>query len=232
MRLWVRGCAVRGSWVDSSRSGAVCCSRRSRHAARDSCAHPARSGGTMAPPGHANLETAMRLAMPSRFGFSTLLFIILSFFTASSPRAAADDSCIVGPNIDVKDVGATFLSRVLAERARASLKPLATSAAPGADIELGGWNESVIAVNPTNPMNIAYASLFELRVSTDGGTTWQVPVPCKLPATHLAQGDPCLAFDSNGRLFWSYLASPLGSYLNSSGIDIFVAQCDPATGAV
>jgi hypothetical protein len=50
--------------------------------------------------------------------------------------------------------------------------------------------------------------------------------------THVRGGDPSLAFDSQGRLFWSYLSVPLGDNLEWSGIEIMVAQCDPTTGAI
>jgi hypothetical protein len=78
-------------------------------------------------------------------------------------------------------------------------------------------------------MNIAAADLFSLRVSTDGGATWSAAVPESVPGTHVTCGDSSLAFDSAGRLFWTYLGCLSTNY---SFIDIFIAQVDPATGAV
>jgi hypothetical protein len=107
---------------------------------------------------------------------------------------------------------------------RTSLK---SKADPG-DTELGGDNESTVTIDPTNPANVAYASLWELRVSTDSGWTFGPPVASVMPPTHYAAGDPSIAFDSSGRLFWSYL----GMRIDGGGTDIFIAQCDPTTGVV
>jgi hypothetical protein len=97
---------------------------------------------------------------------------------------------------------------------------------PGVDIPLGGTNEPTVAVNTTNPMNVAHASLFQLSVSNDGGGTWLPAVSAVVPGTHILCGDPSLAYDSQGRLFWTYLGC------RGNGIDIFVAQVNPATGAI
>lgn len=37
-------------------------------------------------------------------------------------------------------------------------------------------------------------------------------------------GDSCVAFDSQGRLFWTYLGA------NYAGVDVWICQCDPTTG--
>lgn len=47
-----------------------------------------------------------------------------------------------------------------------------------------------------------------------------------MPATHVPCGDPSLGFDSQGRLFWSYLGC-IGN-----GIDIFIAGVNPSSGAI
>jgi len=98
----------------------------------------------------------------------------------------------------------------------------------GVDLPLGGTNEPTIAINPLDPDNIAYASLFELRISTDGGASFGPAVLPTVPPTHLVCGDPSLSFDSQGRLFWTYLGCSQG--LN--GYDIFIAQIDPITGTI
>jgi hypothetical protein len=98
----------------------------------------------------------------------------------------------------------------------------------GADLQLGGNNEPTVAVDPNNPANVAEASLFQLRVSTDGGTSFQPAVAAVVPGTHGLCGDPSLAFDSQGRLFWTYL----GCVGNTGPMDIFIARVNPATGAI
>src|SRR5262245_27032534 len=73
------------------------------------------------------------------------------------------------------------------------------------DVNLGGTNEQTVVVNPLDATNIAVASLFALRVSTNNGATFSAPTAAVFPATHVRCGDPSLAFDSQGRLFWIYL---------------------------
>jgi hypothetical protein len=80
----------------------------------------------------------------------------------------------------------------------------------GVDVSTGGWAESTIAVNPLDPDNIAVASneLEEgqsLRVSTDGGATFSAPAFPSVPF-YRTVGDPSIAFDGRGRLFWTHLA--------------------------
>ena len=101
---------------------------------------------------------------------------------------------------------------------------------PGADVQLGGSREPTIAVDPNNSQNIAAASLFRLRVSTDGGTTWQPEVIPTVDANAGRCGDPSLTYDSQGRLFWTYLGCVNDDNGNTIGMDIYIAQCNPATG--
>lgn len=101
--------------------------------------------------------------------------------------------------------------------------------AGGTDVPLGGFrNEPTVAVNPIDHNNIAYASLRSLRVSTDGGVTFQPEVLFTVPPSHAVAGDPSITFDSQGRLFVSYLGVPSPG----QGIDVFIAQLNPATGAI
>ena len=152
-------------------------------------------------------------------------------FGVRSAIAAAAESPAFGPNIDLQDWGSRFLAMARAGRAAAKARGQALDVG-GTDVELEGWNETTFAVDPGNPLHVACASLFELRVSTDGGATWQTAVAPSIPLEFGVMGDPSVAFDSQGRLFWSYLASPAGSYFAPVGSDVFIAQCDPATGAV
>ncbi|MDH4337715.1 MAG: HYR domain-containing protein [Candidatus Krumholzibacteria bacterium] len=99
-------------------------------------------------------------------------------------------------------------------------------APPGANIPLGATVEPTVAVDPNNPLRVAAASLFSIRVSTDGGVTFQPTVAAQVPATHGLCGDPSVGYDSQGRLFWTYLGCRGG------GIDMFIAQISPTTGAI
>jgi len=91
--------------------------------------------------------------------------------------------------------------------------PIALS--PGIDSCRGFAWEPTIAVDPNNEMTLAIAQGSNLEFSLDGGITFLpvVIVPLPSPATNggnpwCAGGDPAMAFDSQGRLFISYLARP------------------------
>jgi len=180
----------------------------------------------------------------------TLLLLCLFFGGASGSSAAPESGAYpgsagvplsnttsydpipaYGPNL-APDIMSGFVPRILAARRDLPSMGEALNGPPGADAELGGWNEPAIAVNPTNPLNLAYASAFEMRVTTDGGVTWMPAVPATCPAGYAGYGDPCVAFDADGRLFWCYLATWLGAYITPVGSDILIAQCDPATGII
>jgi len=97
----------------------------------------------------------------------------------------------------------------------------------GADVVTGiPRNEPTVAVNPHNPLNVIAAGLWELRFSTDGGLSFSNAIPAPVPPGFGPAGDPSIAFDSQGRLFWSYLG------FGSSGLHVFVSQINPSTGAV
>ncbi len=79
----------------------------------------------------------------------------------------------------------------------------------GTDICLGMEWEPTIAVDPHNPTIIAVASFslftfaMQMQISFDGGRSFtQTITPPMIPGLG---GDPVLAFDSQGRLFFSYL---------------------------
>jgi len=134
-----------------------------------------------------------------------------------------DVAPVVGPSVNPQDPVFVFGRALHATPEAIGLE--------GIDMELGGWLEPAIALNPNDPLNIAVMSRFEVRVSTDGGITWQAPVPLQAPVNHVVAADPALAFDADGRLFASYLANAVGVFAESVGTDILLAQCDPATGA-
>jgi len=87
-------------------------------------------------------------------------------------------------------------------------------------------NEPTIAVNPTNSSNVVAANFDQgrqrLKISTDGGASFPFIVSAALPAGQtFFQGDDSLAFDAQGRLFWSYLTN--GS---PAGPNVVVQQVD------
>jgi hypothetical protein len=109
--------------------------------------------------------------------------------------------------------------------------PEATDPTPGANLATGlVGNEPTIAVNPLNPNNIVIAQFNKgvqtLTISLDGGSTFPIQRNAVLPAGQTGfNGDDALAFDAQGRLFWTYLTagSPGG---------VASLQVNPTTGAL
>ena len=103
--------------------------------------------------------------------------------------------------------------------------------APGANVVLGfGNNEPTLAVDPNNPLRVAAATYLGIRVSTDGGVTFQSRVNVAAPTGYntASGGDSSLGYDSQGRLFWTFLLSKN----TVGGFDVFLAECNPTTGAI
>lgn len=68
-------------------------------------------------------------------------------------------------------------------------------------------NEVAIAIDPTNPMRLAVGSNRDWAYySWDGGLTWEERQ--LVSTTHGVWGDPSLAFDADGRLFYAHLSNP------------------------
>src|SRR5437867_2354329 len=100
----------------------------------------------------------------------------------------------------------------------------------GADVFLGmANNEPTIAADPNNPLHVAVVAFLGIRVSTNGGVTFRGRVGIIAPPDFSAGGggDSSLGYDSQGRLFWTFLLyRPAGG-----NYDLFLAQCNPDTGA-
>ncbi len=99
--------------------------------------------------------------------------------------------------------------------------------ANGTDVSLGGTRESCIAINPLDPSNVVYSSLFQSRTSTTGGVNWTPGVSNVVPAGYSQDGDPTLAFDDQGRWFYAYQ----GRHTASGGADEFISLMNPISGA-
>jgi hypothetical protein len=66
--------------------------------------------------------------------------------------------------------------------------------------------EVTIAINPTNPLNLAAgANIDYYYYSMNGGLTW---TEGQLTSTLGVWGDPCVIFDADGNLYYSHLSNP------------------------
>jgi hypothetical protein len=106
---------------------------------------------------------------------------------------------------------------------------------------LNGNEPTTAAVNPLSPNNIAVARGLGVAISTDFGVTFPTTVaaPTNPPvygtiATWSGCGDASVAFDSQGRLFFSYLLCGNDNAVPPNRVDIsgFVQQINPTTGAL
>ncbi len=104
--------------------------------------------------------------------------------------------------------------------------PTGGVSAAGVDVPLGGTREPVVVINPRNSSNVAMSSLFQSRVSIDGGVNWTLPLNNVVPGGYGRDGDPTMAFNGAGRWFYGYQGR-IGS-----GADEFVSEMDPLTGTL
>ena len=154
-----------------------------------------------------------------RAAFLPSALALFVFYVADIDRqAAAQDDPGIGPS---GIAGEDAAAETIEDLSTTPTEPFAAEG--GADVPLGGRNEPAIAVNPLDPTNVVVARLFAIRVSTDSGTTFSAATPAPVPATHSQAGDPSLAFDNQGRLFWTYL----GQRFDNGNLDVFIAQVIP-----
>jgi hypothetical protein len=67
-------------------------------------------------------------------------------------------------------------------------------------------NEVTIAINPANPLHLAGgANLRYVYRSTDGGWTWTEGL---MSSSLGVWGDPCVAYDADGALYYGHLSNP------------------------
>jgi len=113
------------------------------------------------------------------------------------------------------------------------------SASTDVQTGLNGNEPTTAAVNPLSPSNIAVARGLSVRLSTDFGVTFPTifaastnPPVYGTIATWSACGDASVTFDSQGRLFFSYLLCGNDNAVPSNRVDIsgFVQQINPTTG--
>ena len=87
--------------------------------------------------------------------------------------------------------------------------------------------EPTIVVSATDPGNVVASSHSQARISTNAGVTFATTVNfTNPPGATTNRGDTDMVFDSQGRLFWSNLASG-----TNSGFGISVNEINATTGA-
>ncbi|MFN0241266.1 MAG: hypothetical protein ACKVWV_00055 [Planctomycetota bacterium] len=118
---------------------------------------------------------------------------------------------------------------------------------PGTDRCMGATWEPTIAVDPNDPLVVATCQFTTIQISFDGGATFPQTITANVPGATpsdpgwCAGGDPSLAFDSQGRLFITYLGTRLvpgfnctncpGSTGCSAGRDVFLSGYQRAGNA-
>ena len=99
--------------------------------------------------------------------------------------------------------------------------------------ECGPQSETYVAINPSNPSQLAggsneiYRDPMRAYASSDGGKTWQstdVPLPPPIGNGIRFGSDPSLAFDTRGNAFYSYIVVFFGNGNGVNGTELAVAR--------
>ncbi|HET7696707.1 MAG TPA: Ig-like domain-containing protein [Vicinamibacterales bacterium] len=130
--------------------------------------------------------------------------------------------------------------KVIMALAMVALVPVLTQTATDVRTGLGGNEPTSAAVNPLSPNIIAVARGLSVAISTDFGVTFPTTVTAttNVPvygtiASWSGCGDASVTFDSQGRLFFSYLLCGNDNAVPANRVDIsaFVQQINATTGA-
>jgi hypothetical protein len=136
----------------------------------------------------------------------------------------------------IKGTEATrFVLALLASLTIASIFPSASHAGTDVPTQLGGNEPTTAAVNPRSPNIIAVARGLTVAISTDFGRTFPAAATVGMPTNPptfggvnawQSCGDPSVTFDSQGRLFMSYLlcGNDNAAPPNRLGIAVYVQQ--------
>jgi hypothetical protein len=128
----------------------------------------------------------------------------------------------------------------ICETAFSSAVNVNTDCEPQTQTAGGPHNETSIAVNPTNPLNIiggvndyqlglnpagqvSESVLSRAHVTFDGGHTW-AEYPISFNSAYQGTGDPALAFDAAGRAYYGTLGFRFVGPVNATNPDVIVAN--------
>ncbi len=142
-----------------------------------------------------------------------------------APPAALHSTVTLGGALELGvDEQAINQLEILREQSLRFRRGAIETGADGVDTSLGMWWEPTIAIDPNDPRVVAVSQFTTVRLSFDGGANFTQNLTGRNVdgTTNNLGGDPSLAFDSQGRLFLTYLCS------QASGRDVCIAgwQCD------
>ncbi len=108
------------------------------------------------------------------------------------------------------------------------LEPLEERTLLAVDLAVGfNSNEPDVAVDPNNSNVVAVAQFRTVKISFDRGATFPITTTVNAPNGYAgAGGDPSLSFDSQDRLYFSYLASNAAPANPSFKTGLFAARFD------
>ncbi len=113
-------------------------------------------------------------------------------------------------------------------RSELSLEPLEVRCLLAADLTTGlNGNEPTVVVDPNDSNIVAVAQFRTVRISFDRGATFPVSVTVSAPNGYAGGGgDPSLSFDSQDRLYFSYLAANPAPAIPGLTQAVFAARID------